>query len=999
MERILLPHLNTQTNSNLSFSFLKIPQLVNWASENKLRHLAIADYYPYEIIDFLQQCKDKEIKPIWGIKVFFREKPEEKKYYSATIYPQNNKGYKEVMQKLFAPDSPVDRIFALDFLLSSLSKNCFIVFEAQKLEEITYFASQWIFVALLNKEVNYDNLFIGFNFFLLSPASSLPSNVIPLLLPFFSVKTLTTEEIKLLALWKKTNFNRYFLTSDTQGEFLAYLNTEEYFPHCTDDQTFYQLLLIQWQSFLTKINLNFSSRGEKVSKTKKENNLLLLKSKCWQKLLALRKDKEEKYQKTLEKELKIIEKFNYVDYLLIFSDVVNHLKKKNIIVGPGRGSSVSSLVAYLLGITSIDPLQHKLFFERFLNEKRKVLPDIDLDVEDQEEVFNYLQQKYLKKQVARIVTRKKIGWKNACKEVSKIFRVGELKLKEIASLTIKTPSASNWKLRYPDFFNLAESIENLYYDTSIHPAGVVISEQTLVGNIPLRGEKSFLLALFEEENFSQLGLKKYDFLSLKETLSLIREARELISINFPDYQRVKLDDPKTWELLNNFLITGIFQLDTPSSRILFNKFRPQNFAELTLFLALNRPGTKKKVEEITQKKIAKLNSAFTSPSIREILSETYDSIVFEEQMSQIFSLVYDCSFADAEIKRRELKEKGLEEDFLSRAGKKMSSYESKLIYNQIIATIGYTFNKSHAIAYGYLTYYLAYLKANFFSELIVCFLNKGKEKTLLYLQEAFFYDFQIKGPDINHSELKWTKRGKELIMGFNSLKEYNGELFQIIIEERRKGGIYKNWESFLTRTISLWEKVEVFTFSEWIKAGLFFSLGIDIDILLQNQEAILRYLRIKKVLQTDSKDLPFLNLSAKKVTANNQLNNQRDYETLGLYISYFSRWKKLSQEVDYKIISLLNILKKIEEYNNRETVINIYAVIFQIENKEEKNYTLLLQDIRNSFKLNVSSEIYQKNKEKLVVHSELLFTLKIGIKKMVITSLDCKEINTIQIQE
>lgn len=160
-------------------------------------------------------------------------------------------------------------------------------------------------------------------------------------------------------------------------------------------------------------------------------------------MLALRKEKEEKYQKTLEKELKIIEKFNYINYLLIFSDAVNHLKKKNIIVGPGRGSAVSSLVTYLLGITSIDPLQHNLFFERFLNEKRKTLPDIDLDVEDQEEIFNYLQQKYPKKQVARIITKKKIGWKNACKEVDKIFRVGELKLKQIASLTIKTPSASN----------------------------------------------------------------------------------------------------------------------------------------------------------------------------------------------------------------------------------------------------------------------------------------------------------------------------------------------------------------------------------------------------------------------------------------------------------------------------------------------------------------------------------------------------------------------------
>ena len=141
MEQLFLPHLNVQTNSNLSFSFLKLPQLVNLASENKLKYLAIADYYPYEIVKFFKQCKEKEIKPIWGIKIFFREKLEDKKY-SATIYPKNNKGYKEVMQKLFAPDSPVDRTFSLEFLLSLLSKNCFVIFEAQKLEEISYFASR-----------------------------------------------------------------------------------------------------------------------------------------------------------------------------------------------------------------------------------------------------------------------------------------------------------------------------------------------------------------------------------------------------------------------------------------------------------------------------------------------------------------------------------------------------------------------------------------------------------------------------------------------------------------------------------------------------------------------------------------------------------------------------------------------------------------------------------------------------------------------------------------
>lgn len=161
---------------------------------------------------------------------------------------------------------------------------------------------------------------------------------------------------------------------------------------------------------MTKISLNPNLSGEKTRKVKKENaSLLTLKSKCWQKLLFLKKESAENYQRILEKELKVIEQLNYENYFLLFSEVVDHLRSQEIIIGPGRGSAVSSLVAYLLGITSIDPLQHNLFFERFLNEKRKSLPDIDLDVENQEEIFNYLQQKHSRDHVARIITRKKIG--------------------------------------------------------------------------------------------------------------------------------------------------------------------------------------------------------------------------------------------------------------------------------------------------------------------------------------------------------------------------------------------------------------------------------------------------------------------------------------------------------------------------------------------------------------------------------------------------------------
>ncbi|MEG7978513.1 MAG: hypothetical protein NY202_00925 [Mollicutes bacterium UO1] len=201
-------------------------------------------------------------------------------------------------------------------------------------------------------------------------------------------------------------------------------------------------------------------------------------------------------------------------------------------------------------------------------------------------------------------------------------------------------------------------------------------------------------------------------------------------------------------------MTGIFQLDTPSARLLFNRFRPQNFSELVLFLALNRPGTKKKFEEISQKKNAKTTIAFSSPALKEILTETYGHIIFEEQLSQIFALVYDCSFVEAEVKRRELTTKELEKDFLNKAKKVISLSESNLIYQQINSAIGYTFNKAHAVAYGYLTYYISYLKANYFPELITYFLNKKKDKELSYLQEAVFYGFQIKGTDINHSEIE-----------------------------------------------------------------------------------------------------------------------------------------------------------------------------------------------------------------------------------------------------
>jgi DNA polymerase-3 subunit alpha len=171
-------------------------------------------------------------------------------------------------------------------------------------------------------------------------------------------------------------------------------------------------------------------------------------------------------------------------------------------------------------------------------------------VENQEEVFSYLQKKYPKKQVARIITKKKIGWKIAFREIAKLYKIGEMRLKEIVALAGENPDFNNlklqhWQASYPDLFELTEKIQGLYYDTGIHPAGVIISENSLAGSVPLKSEKDYLLVLFEEDKLAKLGLKKYDFLSLRETLGFIREAKEILQTNLPSYQEVNLEDKKT----------------------------------------------------------------------------------------------------------------------------------------------------------------------------------------------------------------------------------------------------------------------------------------------------------------------------------------------------------------------------------------------------------------------------------------------------------------------
>jgi DNA polymerase-3 subunit alpha len=656
--------LNIQTNSNLSFSLIKILELVDWGKKSGCEYLAIADYYPYEFLHFYQLCKESKIKPVIGVKVIVKES---EKQYLATLYPQNSTGYKDLMKKIFSKDSPENRVFSLEDILF-LKKNCLLVFCAHTLQDIHYFSQKPFFLNQTEKTQFY----IGFDFHISKADKVIHPSILPLLLPFLATKTFSSDETTIINALKPTSFVKHFLPIDVQQKFISLLSEEKLFSFYTNDKTFYNIICAQTRSFVNKINLKFAFSSGKDSE--EPEKFLELQNRCERQLFFLKKVAKEKYQTRLEKELQVINQLNYSRYFLTFNDIINDLREKNIMVGPGRGSAVASLVSYLLKITKIDPLEHNLFFERFLNEKRKTLPDIDIDVENQKKVIEYLQIKYGSEKIARLATKQKFGWKNAFYEVAKITNqnkrkpiVGETELENILSCVKNDVLQENLKTqvlrsKFNSLFKIAEKISQLYSNSSIHASGVIISEkQSLTQLIPLKSDpkmgQNSLISYYSEKTLNLVGLKKYDFLNLV-SLENLSEVKNILGKK--QLPKCNLRDKDTWKLLNNGLVAGVPQLDTIPFRELISSFQPQNFADLVLILALNRPGARKNAETIWNLKQTQLkknlnNQAwYANQAFNQVFAETYGSLVFEEQVSQIFSLVFNCSFVEAEVYRRNL---------------------------------------------------------------------------------------------------------------------------------------------------------------------------------------------------------------------------------------------------------------------------------------------------------------------------------------------------------
>ncbi len=532
-------------------------------------------------------------------------------------------------------------------------------------------------------------------------------------------------------------------------------------------------------------------------------------------------EKRAEYEARLEKELSVINDMGFAGYYLIVADFIAFGKDNNIPVGPGRGSGAGSLVAYVLKITDLDPIEHGLLFERFLNPERVSLPDFDVDfcMEKRDQMIEYVSQKYGKECVAQIITFGKLQARGVIRDVGRVFgflpsetdRVSKL-VPNTLNITLDEALAQEPRLkilgdtdpRIAQLFNVCRALEGLCRHASIHAAGVVISNEPMVEHCPLyRGKEGEAVIQFDMTNAERMGLIKFDFLGLK-TLTFLQKAQDLVNLRHPDRKldlaRLELNDKKTYELLGRGDTLGIFQLESSGMQDLLRKVHPDAFADIVAISALYRPGPigSGMLDDFIARKHGDVSVQYDFPALEPILKETYGVIVYQEQVQQIAVTLANYTLGGADLLRRAMGKKKVsemqkqKERFIS--GGLANKYDQAKIertFDLMEKFAGYGFNKSHSAAYSMITFQTAYLKAHYPVEFFAALLTVEKENTdkiTRYIADARKHGISVLGPDINESQTDFTALSKTQIrFGFGAIKGLGGTAIESICEARGAG--------------------------------------------------------------------------------------------------------------------------------------------------------------------------------------------------------------------
>lgn len=899
-------HLQVRSAYSLLSSSIKIKELVDLALENQMSCLALVEEGTmHSAIKFYNACRRVNVKPLIGMSVNVQGDSFIDEW---VILARNQCGYQGLLKiaSFIAKQEGVvlyEQVlpFVQDLVVITSGEHGMLCsgIEEYKEERLLQYYESYL--------KSIPHLYIGLmrvnqrTYELSKHLISFASNVNRPIVALNDVRYLKKEDAKTLTLLQAikqnqsveelplVDYERYFKSECQMKELFAdvpnaLMQTEQIANDCEVEIPLHQSLLPKYQT------------PEGVSSDS------YLEALCFKGLEKRYGHLE--YANRLKYELSVIHKMGFSDYFLIVWDFVRYAKSHDIYVGPGRGSAAGSLVAYVLGITNVDPIKYELLFERFLNPERITMPDIDIDFQDnrRDEVIQYVQNKYGSHCVVQIATFGTFQSRSAWRDLARVHQVETTLINKVASFiysgsTLKEIYEQTKGLR--DFFSTypkleaiykeAEKIEGLPRHTSIHAAGVIISDHDLTDYTAImEGPTGIYVSQYEAEDLEMIGLLKMDFLGLKN-LNMLQQITTLIKSSVApefDINKIPYDDLKTYEMISQGQTTGVFQLESEGMRQVLRAVRPNCLEDIIACNALFRPGPMEGIPLFAARKHHEQPIEYYHPSLQYILSKTYGIIVYQEQIMQIANVVSGYSLGEADVLRRAVSKK--KKEILEREQKTFVEKAIERGYHQEIATqlyelilkfANYGFNRSHAVAYSMIAYQMAYLKRHYPSYFMTVALSNvigSESNTAQYVKEAKQLDILVLPPSINSSGLMYQIENENIRFSLLPIKHIGMNLARQIVAERERG-LYKSFYDFVSRTRSFLNQR---SYEGLIDVGAMDEFGYNRTTLHHNLTAILDFSKYDGGLfETD------FEIMMMKETLSSAEKMKREKELLGFYLN------------------------------------------------------------------------------------------------------------------
>ncbi len=741
------------------------------------------------------------------------------------------------------------------------------------------------------------------------------------------------------------------------------------------------------------------------------------------------KDPLEVVKERLDIELSIIVPKGMCDYLLIVWDFIHWAKNQNIPVGPGRGSGAGSIVLFLIGVTDIEPLRFHLFFERFINPERFSYPDIDVDIcmDRRSEVIAYTLEKYGHQNVAQIITFGTMKAKMVVKDVGRVLSVPLVKVNKIAGLIPEDPKMTLSKALEIDpelkdlyandedvtrIIDMGQILEGSVRNTGIHAAGVIVCGDSLTNHIPLCTSKDSEIPVtqYSMKYVEAVGMLKIDFLGLK-TLTCIVKAVEMIERGYNkklDWTNLPLEDAATFALLNQGKTLGVFQMESGGMQDLAVQLHIDKFEEMIAVVALYRPGPMDMIPSFINRKHGREAIEYDHPWMKDILSETYGVMVYQEQVMQIAQKLANYSLGEGDILRKAMGKKDAEQMDLQKEKFKqgamdngISEQDAILIFDKMAKFASYGFNKSHAAAYGYLAYATAYLKANYQKEWMSALLTCDKDdisKVSKFLRECQKLSIPVLPPNINESGHEFTPTNEGIRFALSAVKGVGSGVVDAILEEREQGGAFKDFFDLFNRVDP--KRIGKKVVESLALAGAFDFTGWERDALVQSVDQMhSEAVRMKK--EKDSGVMTFLSLMGddSKVYFKNppEVVNPlsklalllKEKELLGFFLTGhpLDACKQLLQRLSCIPLNKISTL-------DRQTVIRTAFIIEEIKvrisSKTQRKFAFIqVSDGDERFEIPIWSDVYEQFQD-ILKENQLLYAVLVIDRVSDLIKLSCK---------